>query len=69
MELTPELHAKFLKFRESYEQALTWLADAPGHAEQKQQSALNTAARAINASEIEVELFRRFMTSEIPKPE
>lgn len=69
MELTPELHTKFLKYRESYEQALTWLADAPGNADQKQQSALNTAARAINASEIEVELFRKLITGELPKPE
>lgn len=68
MELTPELHAKFLRFRESYESALTWLADAPGSAELKERSASETAQRAVNATEIEAQLFLRMMKSEIPKP-
>jgi hypothetical protein len=68
MELTPELHAKFLKFRESYETALTWLADAAGNTELKERSASETAQRAVNASEIEAQLFIRLMKNEIPKP-
>ena len=68
MELTPELHAKFLIFRESFESALMWLADAPGNTELKERSASETAQRAANASEIEAQLFLKLMKNEIPKP-
>jgi len=68
-ELTPELNAKFLKFRESYEFALVWLADAPGNAADKERSALDTARRSVNASDIETEMFRKIIQDEIPKPD
>ncbi|MEQ1763969.1 MAG: hypothetical protein ABL984_12600 [Pyrinomonadaceae bacterium] len=64
LELTPELQAKLAKFRDSYEWALVWLADAVGDAESKHRDAWASASRDVPLSEVEEELFRRLVKEE-----
>lgn len=68
-ESNTELHAKFIKFRESYEAALVWLADAGGNSDHKESSALDAARRSVDASEMEFEFFKKLMREQIPKPD
>ena len=63
-ELSPELQTKFVKFRDSYEWALVWLADAGGNAERKERDAWESARRDVPISEIEEEMFRRLLKEE-----
>ena len=67
-DLPQELQAKFLRFHADYALALTWLADAPGPADSKHLSAVESAKRSTSASDLEVEIFLRLILSEIPKP-
>ena len=67
-ELTPELQAKFAKFRDAYEWALVWLADAGGNAERKERNAFESACRDVPLSEPEEELFRRLLKEEAAEP-
>lgn len=59
--LTPELREKFKKFRNSYEWAIVWLADAGGNAERKARDAWLAATREVPVTEMEEDLFRRLM--------
>ena len=61
LELAPELEAKLAKFRNSYEWALVWLADAAGDTESKERDAWASAKRDVPLSEVEEQLFRRFL--------
>ena len=69
-DLSPELETKFAKFRDSYEWAWVWLADAGGNAERKAADAFETAKRETQVSDFEEDLFRRLIREEAlePKP-
>ena len=68
-DLPSELQPKFERFHADYELALVWLADSPVSAESKHLSAVESAKRSTNSSDLEVEIFLRLILSEIPKPE
>lgn len=67
-ELTPELQSKFDRFRDSYEWALVWHADAGGNAEARNRSAIESAKRDLQLSEIEEEMFLRLLKEEASAP-
>ena len=66
---SPDINAKFLKFRQAYEDALVWLADAPGGPQLRERSALEAARKSVVASDLEIDVFMKMLQDEIPKPE
>ena len=64
LELTPHLQEKFEKFRNSYEWAIVWLADAGGNSERKISDAFQSAMRDVPLDEVEVSLFQRLLREE-----
>lgn len=67
-ELSPELTPKFKKFRDSYEWALVWLADAGGNAERKEHDAWVSAKCEVPLSDTEEVLFRKLINEEALTP-